>query len=107
MWSYLRLLALMSTTVLFGSVTYSASITGTVKGVDGAPFQGAFVEAQNNRTKITVEVLSDGYAHSARINSNTYVTMCGRRTPHAKFELRCGIATSARRFLSSLSHIVS
>jgi virginiamycin B lyase len=50
----------MSTIVLFGSVTYSASITGTVKGMDGAPFQGAFVEAQNTGTKITVEVLSDG-----------------------------------------------
>jgi hypothetical protein len=60
MWSYLRLVALTSAIVLLGSVTHSATITGTVKGVDGAPFQGAFVEAQNNKTKITVEVLSDG-----------------------------------------------
>ena len=34
-------------------------MTGTVKGVDGAPFQGAFVQAQNTKTKITVNVLSD------------------------------------------------
>jgi virginiamycin B lyase len=31
--------------------------------VDGAPFQGAFVEAQNAKTKITVNVLSDGQGH--------------------------------------------
>src|ERR1700686_1876893 len=57
--SQLRLLALMSAIVLFGSVCHSATITGTVKDVDGAPSQGAFVEAQNSKTKITVIVLSD------------------------------------------------
>src|SRR6202521_5926506 len=57
--SQLRLLALMSAIVLFGSVCRSATITGTVKGVDGAPSQGAFVEAQNTKTRITVIVLSD------------------------------------------------
>jgi virginiamycin B lyase len=56
----LRLLALMSAVVLLASVCHSATITGTVKGVDGAPFQGAFVQAQNTKTKITVNVLSDG-----------------------------------------------
>src|SRR3977135_4742947 len=61
--SQLRLLALMSAIVLFGSVCHSATITGTVKGVDGAPSQGAFVEAQNTKTKITVSVLSDGQGH--------------------------------------------
>ena len=37
----------------------AATITGSVRGVDGAPFQGAFVEAQNTKTRITVSVLSD------------------------------------------------
>jgi hypothetical protein len=50
----------MSAIVLLGLVTHSATITGTIKGVDGAAFQGAFVEVQNTQTKITVEVLSDG-----------------------------------------------
>jgi virginiamycin B lyase len=49
----------MSAIVLLASVGRSATITGTVKGVDGAPFQGAFVQAQNTKTKITVNVLSD------------------------------------------------
>ena len=55
----LRLLALVSAIVMLGSVCRSATITGTVKGVDGAPSQGAFVEAQNTKTRITVIVLSD------------------------------------------------
>lgn len=37
----------------------AATIAGKVNGADGAPFQGAFVEAQNSKTKITVIVLSD------------------------------------------------
>src|SRR6202163_2229950 len=57
--SQLRLLALTSAIALLGSVGHSATITGTVKGVDGAPSQGAFVEAQNAKTRITVIVLSD------------------------------------------------
>ena len=55
----LRLIALASAIVLFGSVCNGATITGTLKGVEGAPFQGAFVQAQNTKTKITVNVLSD------------------------------------------------
>ena len=57
---YLKLFALAGAIVLLGSIAYSATITGTVKGVDGVPFQGAFVQAQNTKTKITVNVLSDG-----------------------------------------------
>jgi len=54
-----KTLALMSLIVFFGLDCYGATISGTVKGVDGAPFQGAFVEAQNAKSKITVIVLSD------------------------------------------------
>ena len=55
----LRLLPLISLLVSLGSVCYGATITGTVKSPDGGPFQGAFVEAQNTKTKMTVMVLSD------------------------------------------------
>ena len=54
-----KILALISLTVSLGTACYGATITGTVNGVDGAPFQGAFIEAQNAKTKITVIVLSD------------------------------------------------
>ena len=57
------LFSLLGLLVLLGSACYGATIAGTVKGVDGAPFQGAFVEAQNTKTKITVIVLSDSQGH--------------------------------------------
>ncbi len=53
-----KILILISLIVFLGSICQSATITGTVSGMDGAPFQGAFVEAQNAKTKITVIVLS-------------------------------------------------
>src|SRR5712671_6519835 len=37
----------------------AATITGTVVGPDGKAFRGAFVQARNLKTKITVSVLSD------------------------------------------------
>ena len=33
---------------------YGATISGTVKGPDGAPVEGAFIQAQNTKTKISV-----------------------------------------------------
>jgi virginiamycin B lyase len=57
--SQMRVLALLSLNLFLCCVCRGATITGAVKGVDGAPFQGAFVEAQNATTKITVIVLSD------------------------------------------------
>jgi virginiamycin B lyase len=49
---------LIASLLCAGSVSHAATVTGTVKGPDGAPFKGAFVEAQNSATKITVNVLS-------------------------------------------------
>jgi virginiamycin B lyase len=37
----------------------AATVAGTVSGPDGKPFRGAFVQARNLKTKITVSVLSD------------------------------------------------
>ncbi len=48
--------------ILCGSLAYGASggvISGTVKDLAGAPFKGAFVQAQNTATKITTYVMSD------------------------------------------------
>src|SRR6266436_1511242 len=48
--------------MLFSSLSYGApggTISGTVKGPDGSSFRGAFVRAQNEKSKITVSVLSD------------------------------------------------
>ena len=48
------------------SLTYgatNATISGTVKDPAGAPFRGAFVHAQNLKSKITVNVLSNNQGH--------------------------------------------
>ncbi len=54
----IKILALLSAMIFLAAFARGATITGTVKGPDGAPFKGAFVQAQNNKTKITVNVLS-------------------------------------------------
>src|SRR6266705_5008341 len=53
-----RLLGLLGAIVFCTSFAYGATITGSVKGPDGAPFKGEFVQAQNTKTSITVNVLS-------------------------------------------------
>jgi len=52
-------IGLIGTVVFATSVADAATITGTVKGPDGQAFRGAFVQARNAKTKITVSVLSD------------------------------------------------
>ena len=42
-----------------GQTARKCSISGAVKGPDGEPFKGAFVRAQNQKTKVTAIVLSD------------------------------------------------
>src|SRR5262245_59326467 len=44
---------------VLASPVHAATIAGMVKGPDGAPFRGAFVQAQHAGTKITTSVLSD------------------------------------------------
>ena len=54
-----RILELVSALVLVSSLAYGATVRGKVKGPDGAPFMGAFVQAQNTKTRVLVSVLSD------------------------------------------------
>lgn len=44
---------------VLGLPAHAATVTGTVRGPDGTPFRGAFVQAQHAGTKITTSVLSD------------------------------------------------
>jgi virginiamycin B lyase len=59
MWSLNKISRIVVVALVAGSLAHGATITGTVKGPDGAPFRGAFVQAQNVMTRITVDVLSD------------------------------------------------
>src|SRR6476646_5973040 len=54
-----RISALTALVLFFGSFAYGATISGTVKGPDGKPFKGAFVEAQDMDSRIATNVLSD------------------------------------------------
>ncbi len=40
--------------MLFSVPGFAATVAGTVKGPDGAPFEGAFVQAVNSKTRISV-----------------------------------------------------
>jgi virginiamycin B lyase len=54
-----KLVAFVSLLVVFSSLVHAATVTGNVKGPDSTPFEGAFVQAINAQTHITVSVLSD------------------------------------------------
>ncbi len=68
------ILGLAIAIISLGSVAHGATVTGTVKGPDGAPFKGAFIEAQNKKTHITVNVLSakDGRYHVDNLPAGDY-----------------------------------
>jgi virginiamycin B lyase len=53
-----KMILLLGCVLGVASPGFGAEVTGTVKGPDGAPFQGAFVQARNAQSKITVNVLS-------------------------------------------------
>ena len=55
-----KFLVFLGLAVFLAASCYGASVSGTVKGPDGAPVQGAFIQAQNTKTKISYFVLSDG-----------------------------------------------
>ncbi|HVB34111.1 MAG TPA: carboxypeptidase regulatory-like domain-containing protein [Patescibacteria group bacterium] len=56
------------------SLAIGATISGTVKGPAGKPFEGAFVEAQNTTTNISTDVLShaDGRYTVPNLPAGTY-----------------------------------
>ena len=63
-------------TCVFGVVSlgYGAEVSGTIKGPDGAPFEGAFVQARNAKSKMTVNVLSrkDGHYRIPNLAAGDY-----------------------------------
>ena len=73
----------------------AATLTGTVTGPDGQPFRGAFVQARNAKTKITVSVLTgrDGKYKAPELGAGDYrVTI---RAPGFRADPKSGLALSA------------
>ncbi|HVB33088.1 MAG TPA: carboxypeptidase regulatory-like domain-containing protein [Patescibacteria group bacterium] len=70
----MKLIWLMVFMVSAVPLAMGATITGTVKGPGGAPFEGAFVEAQNTATNIMTDVLSqaDGSYEVPNLPAGTY-----------------------------------
>src|SRR5271169_3942642 len=58
-----RFLVFLSFAVFFAASCYGATVSGTVKGPDGAAVEGAFIQAQNTKTKMSFFVLSDRQGH--------------------------------------------
>ncbi len=54
-----KLVSILGLALYAASSCYGATVSGTVKGQDGAPIEGAFVQAQNTKTKISMYVLTD------------------------------------------------
>jgi virginiamycin B lyase len=59
LFKFMTIFGLAASFAFIAPLAHCAAVTGTVKGPDGTPFKGAFVEAQNKKTRITVNVLSD------------------------------------------------
>jgi virginiamycin B lyase len=78
----------------------AASITGTVKGPDGAPFRGAFVQARNAKTHITVSVLSDPQGHFQVPDLPAGDYRVSIHAPGFKADPKSGIALTADQSLT-------
>jgi virginiamycin B lyase len=95
-----RVLAAAAAAILTAPLAHSATITGTVKGPDGAGFKGAFVQAQNTQSRITVNVLSDKEGHYSVVDLpageyNVRIHAVGYRTdPHNGVKLDASQKTS-------------
>jgi virginiamycin B lyase len=57
--SQLKFAALAGLAFFLAASCFGATLSGTVKGPDGAPLEGAFVQVQNTKTKISFFVLSN------------------------------------------------
>ncbi len=94
-------LCLLSALLVSACAGKAATLTGTVTGADGEPFKGAFIEAQNLKTKITVSVLSDkaGRYHLARLPAGDYDLQV--RAIGYKSEPRTGLSLTAQQSASA------
>jgi virginiamycin B lyase len=86
--------------VLPASLADAATIAGTVNGPDGAPFRGAFVQARNAATHITVSVLSDSQGHYRVPDLPAGDYRLGIRAPGFKADPKNGIGLAADQNLT-------
>src|SRR5712671_7458769 len=90
-----KVLGLVGLIFSLASFVCGATISGSVKGPDGKLFKGAFVEAQNLESRITVNVLSDkdGRYRVENLPEGQYQLIV--RAVGYRFEPRTGINLAA------------
>ena len=54
-----KIAGLLASVLFLATIAQAASVAGSVRGPDGTPFRGAFVQAENTSTRILVSVLTD------------------------------------------------
>jgi cytochrome c5 len=86
--------------VLAAPFAEAATISGTVTGPDGAPFRGAFVQARNAKTHITVSVLSDPQGHFKVPDLAAGSYRLAIRAPGFKADARNSVALAADQNLT-------
>src|SRR2546423_7717807 len=87
----LKMLGMATAIVLASSYADAATITGTVKGPDGAGLRGAFVQAREAKTKIMVSVLSDNQGRYKVENLPAGEYRLQIRAPGFRAEPRSGV----------------
>ncbi len=90
-------LGLIGSVIVTVSAADAATITGTVKGPDGAPFRGAFVQARNAKTKIMVSVLSDNQGRYRVENLPAGDYRLAIKAPGFKADPRGGVVITAEQ----------
>ena len=90
-------LATLASFALSSTVAEAASISGSVTGPDGAAFRGAFVQARNAKTKITVSVLSDNAGKYQIENLPAGEYRLAIRAPGYKADAKGGVALAAEQ----------
>src|SRR4029077_17264418 len=95
-----RIPALLGLALYMAASCYGATVSGTVKGPDGAPVEGAFVQAQNTKTKMSFFVLSDRQGHYRvdKLPAGEYRVQV--KASGLRFDPKNGVALSADQNLS-------
>jgi hypothetical protein len=84
-------LGVLTLALMSGSLVHGATLTGTVRAPDNSAFRGAFVQAQNSETKITVSVLSDRQGRYRIENLPAGQYRLSVRAPGYRAEPRAGL----------------
>lgn len=90
-----KILALAGIALFLVASCFGATLSGTVRGPNGTPLGGAFVQAQNTKTKISVFVLSDHEGHYRVENLSAGDYRVQAKATGLRGDARSGVALNA------------